>query len=337
MGAGCFCQSFFNDGAVPGFGSKVRTRNAKLGAKAPTMRPVVVSHRHGAAWLTASVEGGVTRLTRVAHRAPMRLLPMQPPSVAAAGAAACALGSYGGGLLGGDVVDLHVRAERGAVLALTTQASTKIYKAKADGAPTQQRLTAEVAAGALLVVAPDPLVPFGQSAYAGLQRYALEPGASLVAVDWVGSGRVSSGERWAHGSFSTRTELSWAAAGGGDAASPGCCGPATGGGAAAVGGGGGVAAGSGAAAGGGAAEASRPWLVEAVQLVGGPGSELAFDLGETRRDAYATVVLVGSQAAPVVSRFYSAAAALALRRMRSAGGMRGAAAAPQPDATGCSL
>eukprot|EP00964_Phaeocystis_antarctica_P052113 scaffold30486_cov63-Phaeocystis_antarctica.AAC.7 len=275
-----------------------------------------MSHRHGAAWLTAAVEGGVTRLTRVAHRTPTRLLPMQPPSVAAAGAAACALGSYGGGLLGGDVVDLHVRAECGAVLALTTQASTKIYKAKADGVPTQQRLTAEVAAGALLVVAPDPVVPFAQSAYAGLQRYALEPGASLVAVDWVGSGRVSNGERWAHGSFSTRTELSWAAAGGGGAASPGSGGAVAGGGSVA-------AAGSGdAATGGGAAEASRPWLVEAVQLVGGPGSELAFDLGETRRDAYATVVLVGSQAAPVVSRFYSAAAALALRRMRSAGGMR---------------
>ena len=292
-----------------------------------------MSSRQGAAWLTAAVEGGVTRLTRVAHRAPMRLLPMQPPGVAAAGAAACALGSYGGGLLGGDVVDLHVRAECGAVLALTTQASTKIYKAKADGVPTQQRLTAEVAAGALLVVAPDPVVPFAQSAYAGLQRYALEPGASLVAVDWVGSGRVSNGERWAHGSFSTRTELSWAAAGGGGAASPGSRGAVAGGGSAAAAGGDGAAAGSGDAATGGvgAAEASRPWLVEAVQLVGGPGSELAFDLGETRRDAYATVVLVGSQAAPVVSRFYAAAAALALRRMRSAGGMRGAAAAPPPD------
>ena len=283
-----------------------------------------MSSRQGAAWLTAAVEGGVTRLTRVAHRAPMRLLPMQPPGVAAAGAAACALGSYGGGLLGGDVVDLHVSAECGAVLALTTQASTKIYKAKADGVPTQQRLTAKVAAGALLVVAPDPLVPFAQSAYVGLQRYALEPGASLVAVDWVGSGRVSSGERWAHGSFSTRTELSWAATGSGGAVA--------GGGSAAAVGGDGAAAGSGdAATGGGAAEASRPWLVEAVQLVGGSGSELAFDLGETRRDAYATVVLVGSQAAPVVSRFYAAAAALALRRMRSAGGMRGAAAAPPPD------
>ena len=235
-----------------------------------------MSARRGAAWLTAAVEGGVTRLTRVAHRAPMRLLPMQPPSVAAAGAAACALGSYGGGLLGGDVVDLHVRAERGAALALTTQASTKIYKAKADGVPTQQRLTAEVAAGALLVVAPDPLVPFAQSAYAGLQRYALEPGASLVAVDWVGSGRVSNGERWAHGSYSSRTELSWATAGG-SAAPPGGGGVAAGGGSAAA------AGGDGAAAGGGAAGASRPWLVEAVQVVGGRGSELAFDLGETVR------------------------------------------------------
>ena len=303
--------------------------NAASWRRATNERAASMATRQGAAWLTAAVEGGVTRLTRVAHRAPMRLLPMQPPSVAAAGAAACALGSYGGGLLGGDVVDLHVRAERGAVLALTTQASTKIYKAKADGVPTQQRLTAEVAAGALLVVAPDPLVPFAQSAYAGLQRYALEPGASLVAVDWVGSGRVSNGERWAHGSYSSRTELSWAAAGGGSAASPGSGGVAAGGrSGAAVGGDGAAAGGADAATGGGTAEASRPWLVEAVQLAGGRGSELAFDLGETRRDAYATVVLVGSQAAPVVSRFYSAAAALALRRMHSAGGMRGA---PPPD------
>ena len=139
----------------------------------------------------------------------MRLLPMRPPSVCAAGAAHCALGSYGGGLLGGDVVDLHVTAERGATLTLTTQASTKVYKAKADGAATQQNIIASVEAGALLVVAPDPIVPFARSAYRGRQSFALEPGGSLVAVAWVGSGRASAGERWAHSVFSSRTELRW--------------------------------------------------------------------------------------------------------------------------------
>ena len=36
----------------------------------------------------------------------MRLLPMRPPAAREAGAAICALGSYGGGRLGGGAVDL---------------------------------------------------------------------------------------------------------------------------------------------------------------------------------------------------------------------------------------
>ena len=220
-------------------------------------------YKHGKAWLTAAVEGGRTCLTRVAHRAPMRLLPMQPVNTTSA---TCALGSYGGGLLGGDIVELDVRAERGSTLAVTTQASTKIYHTQQDGAATQQKLTAEVAAGALLVVAPDPLVPFARSAYAGHQSYVLEPGASLVAVDWVGSGRVSSGERWAHSALSTRTEVSWAAAAAGE--------PET------------------------AAAPSAPWLVEAMALPGGPGAALGFDLGGAARDAYATVVVVRALPSP---------------------------------------
>ena len=62
--------------------------------------------------------------------------------------------------------------------------------AKVAGIATTPRSTTE-----LLVVAPDPLVPFANSAYAGTQRYDLQPGASLVAVDWVASGRAICGER----------------------------------------------------------------------------------------------------------------------------------------------
>ena len=140
--------------------------------------------RTGRAWLVAAVESGATRLTRVAHRSPARLLPMRTAGADSVGAAACALGSYGGGLLGGDDVAVDVTVSRGATLALTTQASTKIYRTKPDGRPASQHLRAAVGPEALLVVAPDPIVPYARSAYVGQQTFDLAPGASLVAIDW---------------------------------------------------------------------------------------------------------------------------------------------------------
>lgn len=44
-----------------------------------------------------------------------------------------------------------------------SEASTKVYQAKADGRAALQRLTATVGPGGLLVLSPDPLVPFAQS------------------------------------------------------------------------------------------------------------------------------------------------------------------------------
>jgi urease accessory protein len=94
----------------------------------------------GLAMLTAEAVGprGATKLTRVAHRNPMRLLPMRPAEAERAGSAQCALGSYGGGVLGGDTLELRLRCGAGAALTLTTQASTKVYRAKRDGRASAQ-------------------------------------------------------------------------------------------------------------------------------------------------------------------------------------------------------
>ena len=165
------------------------------------------SRPHGLATLIANAHGGCTRLTCVSHRAPARLLPLRAAKAQDAGAAICALGSYGGGLLGGDHVVLNVLAERGATLTLGTQASTKVYRTKADGKPARQDLRARVEDDALLVYAPDPLVPFAESSYVGHQRLELEPQGSVVAIDWLGAGRATCGERWDFTSYSSRTEV----------------------------------------------------------------------------------------------------------------------------------
>ena len=100
--------------------------------------------------------------------------------------------SYGGGLVGGDHLDVEVDVEPGAAAFLSTQASTKVYRSTA-GAST--RLAARVADGGLLVSLPDPVVCFASSAYRQTQTFAIEASARLVAVDRIKYGPSRSGER----------------------------------------------------------------------------------------------------------------------------------------------
>lgn len=160
---------------------------------------------HGAASIVATAYSGRTALTRITHRSPVRLLPMRTAAAEQAGAALCAIGSHGGGLLGGDVVEVDAVVGANATLALSTQSSTKVYRTL--GPTTEQRLRATVALGGLFVNAPDSLVPFANSDLEQTISVALEPGGSAVLVDWIGAGRVANGERWAFRRLWSRTEL----------------------------------------------------------------------------------------------------------------------------------
>src|SRR5438128_729572 len=81
---------------------------------------------------------GTTVLTRAIAASPLRLLhPANSGSAAWAYAA-----TYGGGLLGGDAIDLDVSVGPGAAAMLSTQASTKVYRADV---PASQRLRAHAA------------------------------------------------------------------------------------------------------------------------------------------------------------------------------------------------
>jgi len=63
-----------------------------------------------------------------------------------------------------------------------------VYKAKGDGLVTHQRLKGKVAQGGLLVVTPDPIIPFEEARFAQDQHFHLEEDASAVVVDICGSG-----------------------------------------------------------------------------------------------------------------------------------------------------
>ncbi|EDO42707.1 predicted protein, partial [Nematostella vectensis] len=72
--------------------------------------------------------------------------------------------AYGGGLVEGDSITLHVEVEKNASVVLTSQASTKVYHSE-RGRTTSQKISAMVADGALLAVLPSYLVCFKDALY----------------------------------------------------------------------------------------------------------------------------------------------------------------------------
>ena len=110
--------------------------------------------------------------------------------------------TYGGGLVDGDDIALCVRVAPKAAAFLSTQASTKVYRSPRG---SDVELRAEVEPGGLLVVAPDPVVCFAASRYRQTQHVDVAGGGGLVLLDWVSSGRRTSGERWEFEEYVSRT------------------------------------------------------------------------------------------------------------------------------------
>ncbi|KAJ1999058.1 hypothetical protein GGI04_004738 [Coemansia thaxteri] len=124
--------------------------------------------------------------------------------------AACYLMSYGGGIVHGDRIHVDVRAGTGCALMLLTQGSTKVFRHRAGRMGLKQRsesvsddqsfqtILAHVEPGALLCLLPDPVTCFKSAVYSQRQAVTLHgPTASVLLLDWMTSGRMSRGERWA--------------------------------------------------------------------------------------------------------------------------------------------
>lgn len=168
--------------------------------------------QHGLARLRATADAsGKTRLTQVSHQSPLRLVPIPSTSIQQAGAAMCALSSYGGGMLPGDVHDITVDIQEKATLGLITQGPSRIYKRNKDAfeqdLTCRSALQAHVASDALFVFAMDPCVPFQHSAFQQSLDVTLEGRASCILVDWACAGRLARGEFWNFDVMSSRTSL----------------------------------------------------------------------------------------------------------------------------------
>jgi urease accessory protein len=111
--------------------------------------------------------------------------------------------SLGGGFVGNDAVALRVEVCEQAALFLSSQASSKVYRA------TRSRfsLDAVVAQGATLIAWPDPITCFAGASFDQTQRFALAGTANLIVVDAWTAGRVARGERWAFERLATRVAV----------------------------------------------------------------------------------------------------------------------------------
>ena len=155
----------------------------------------------GTAYLKFTRAGSETILTRSFATSPVKVFATK------GGSSACWVyaATLGGGLVGGDEVNMTVDVEPGARALMMTQASTKVYRSTRTA---RQTMSATAAPGGLLAVIPDPVVCFSSADFIQTQNYALCGDASLVVVDWMTSGRHQAGERWAFSRYESRIAIS---------------------------------------------------------------------------------------------------------------------------------
>lgn len=117
--------------------------------------------------------------------------------------------TYGGGLVGGDKVNLRVSLAEQTRLVLVTQGSTKLFKSPTRSIVSGQTLNVNIETGAALCYLPDPTQPFAESVYEQRQNFFVHPGggSSLCVLDWVSEGRRARGESWHLWSWKGRNEV----------------------------------------------------------------------------------------------------------------------------------
>jgi urease accessory protein len=154
----------------------------------------------GTGVLAIGRRGTRSLVTRAYATSPLRLL-----NPANHGSAAWVYtSSFGGGLVDGDDITLDIDVAPAAAAYLSTQSSTKVYRSSRG---TTATTTGVVGPRGLLVVTPDPVVPFAGARYRQVQRYDIAADAGLVVADVLVCGRRSRGERWQFAGYESAIEV----------------------------------------------------------------------------------------------------------------------------------
>jgi urease accessory protein len=99
-----------------------------------------------------------------------------------------------GGLVGGDTLAIDIDVAAGAHACLTTPSATRVYRTA--GPPATQEVSVRLAAGARLEWVPDHTIPHPGAAFRQRLSAQVAEGAALIVVDAFAAGRVARGEAW---------------------------------------------------------------------------------------------------------------------------------------------
>jgi urease accessory protein len=149
----------------------------------------------------------ISALSTMAFQYPLKLI--SPSPSAGQKSVLVFLLTYGGGLVGGDQVNLKIIVNPNAKLSVVTQGHTKIFKSPSHEIITRQSLHVTIAKGAALCLLPDPVQPFEGSIYEQSQKFFIAEEGNLCLLDWVSAGRTARGEDWDLHSWNGRNEI-WA-------------------------------------------------------------------------------------------------------------------------------
>ena len=105
----------------------------------------------------------------------------------------------GGGVAGGDRLDLSIGVGAGAQATIAAQAAERFYRARAGDAPSKVRTQLTVEAGAALEWLPQETILFDQSAVDRRLEVDLAADARFLGVETLVFGRTAMGERIGQG------------------------------------------------------------------------------------------------------------------------------------------
>ena len=144
---------------------------------------------------------GTTALDR--HEGPLRVLQRLYPE----GPAIChhVLVHPPGGIVGGDVLALDARLERGSHALITTPGATRFYRSA--GETSLQQVQATLADGARLEWLPMETIAYSACQAHNRLRFDLAPGAEMIGWDVLALGLPAAGQAFDRGCFVQQLEL----------------------------------------------------------------------------------------------------------------------------------
>jgi urease accessory protein len=130
---------------------------------------------------------------------------VQRPFYAADGTCQMVMVHTAGGMVGGDHLDIQVKAASQVSALVTTAAAHKVYRS--TGATAQQQIHLQVSQAACLEWFPGETIIFNGAHYQQTIQVELAPGALWLGWDITRFGRSARGERFCAGHWQSHTEV----------------------------------------------------------------------------------------------------------------------------------